>query len=294
MTKRELDWDTLRVFLAASRASSLRGASDQLGVNHATISRAILGLEKTLGTRLFERSSDGLTLTQPGEILMVHAEEIERQTLQISRKISGLDGEPSGLVRVSMPPALTQGFLTPLLTSFSKKYPEITIRIISTNKISDLKRQEADVSIRLAFKVEDDVVGRRLCRCVLGAFASPDYLAEHSDLTIGDGGKAHWIGWGSNNTWVKDTPFPNASIRHHLPDIQTQLEAAAAGLGMAWVPCFLGDKHKGLCRIPDVPVVPSRSIWLLLHGDLRNSARVRAFVDHTAREILARKSEFTT
>ena len=294
MSKRELDWDSLRVFLAASRASSLRGASEKLGVNHATISRAILRLEQSLGTRLFERSSDGLALTEPGETLMIHAEEIERQTLQISRKISGLDGEPTGLVRVSMPPALTQGFLTPLLVSFSKKYPEITIRIIGTNKISDLRRQEADVSIRLAFKVEDDVVGRKLCRYVLGAFASPSYLAEHPDLQIGDGSGAHWIGWGGNNDWIHESPFPKAAIRHQLPEIQTQLEAAAAGLGMVWVPCFLGDQHKGLLRIPNVQVVPSRSIWLLLHGDLRNSARVRAFVDHTASEIQARKTEFTT
>ena len=57
-----MDWDQLRIFLAATRAGSLRGASEQLGVNHATVNRAIRALEATLNTRLFDRSAEGLSL----------------------------------------------------------------------------------------------------------------------------------------------------------------------------------------------------------------------------------------
>lgn len=290
----KLDWDHLRIFLAAHRAGSLRGASDALGVNHATVRRAIQGLEDVLETRVFERSTGGLSLTQPGETLIDHAEEIERQTAQISRKISGLDASPKGVVRVSIPPSFAQGFLAPILASFTQKYPEIQIKIIATNRLSDLGRHEADVSVRVAREVEDDVIGRRLLRFVTGAFATPEYLANHPELTVGDGAGAHWIGWGKDDKWIKDSPFPKAGARHILPEILAQIELAAHHVGMVWIPCFLGDMDKRLVRIPDVPVKFDRSIWLLLHGDLRNSARVRAFVDHTASFLLADRHQFTS
>lgn len=290
---KHLDWDQLRVFLAAHRAGSLRGASENLNVNHATVNRAVRGLEETLGTRIFDRSTGGLTLTQPGEELIEHAEAMEQQTLQISRKLAGLESKPSGLVRVSVPPSLTHGFLAPILASFTEIHPDIRIKIIGTNRISNLGRHEADVSIRVAHEVEDDVVGRKMVRYVKSAFASPEYLERQPNLTVGDGTGAHWIGWGRPKGWVKNSPFPNAGIRHALPEISIQLEAAAHHIGMVWVPSFLGDHDPRLVRVPGVTPVPDRTIWLLLHGDLRKSARVRAFVDHTAAAIKRDMDKYT-
>lgn len=291
---KHMDWDHLRVFLAAHRAGSLRGASESLKVNHATVNRAIRGLEETLGTRIFDRSTGGLSLTQPGEELIEYAEVMEQQTLQISRRLAGLESDPSGLVRVSMPPSLTHGFLAPILASFTKTHPDIRVKIIGTNRISNLGRQEADISIRVANEVDDDVVGRKIVRYVSTAFASPDYLARHPNLTIGDGTGAHWIGWGRPKGWVKSSPFPNAGIRHALPEISMQIEAAAHHIGMIWIPAFIGDHDPRLVRIPNVVAKPDRSIWLLLHGDLQKSARVRAFVDHTAAAIRQNLDKFTT
>lgn len=287
-----LDWDQLRIFLAAARAGSLRGASEDLGVNHATVNRAVRRLEETLGTRVFDRSAGGLTLTQPGELLIPYSEEIERQTHKIERGLTGLDTTPSGTVRVSMPPSFAQGFFAPVLHGFSAEFPDIEIEVIPTNAISDLRRHEADVSIRAAFEVDDDVVGRRLTRYVVAAFASPAYLDGHPDLRVGDGDGAHWVGWGGKADWVKETPYPNATVRHALPEIQMQAEAAAAGLGMVWCPAFLLDPEPRLIRIPGAPIQASRSIWVLLHGDLRKTARVRAFVDFFSDYITERRAQF--
>lgn len=288
-----MNWDHLRIFLAVHRAGSLRGASDELKVNHATVSRAITSLEEGLGTRIFDRSSGGLSLTEPGESLVEHAEEIERQTDNISRKILGLDASPSGEITVSLPPSFAQGFLAPILASFTIAYPDIKVKFIATNQVSNLARQEADISIRIGYEVEEDLVGRRLLTYVVGAFASPQYLLNHPNLKIGDGAGAHWIGWGGDDLdWVKDSPFPNASLRHSLPEPFMQIEAAANHIGMILLPCFMGDADHRLVRIPNVEVKPNRSIWLLLHNDLRKTARVRAFVDHAASVILANRSAF--
>lgn len=291
MTK-HLDWDHLRIFLAAHRAGSLRGASEQLGVNHATVRRALIELENALGTRFFDRSADGLTLTQPGELLIEPAEIMERQSVQIARQLTGLDAEPAGTVRVSMPPSFAQGMFAPILASFTLAHPDINIEIIATNRLSDLGRQEADVSIRFASEVDDDVVGRRLLRYLNGAYATPRYLEEHRDLQVDDGTGAHWIGWGRSDDWVTKSPFPNAKVRHAVPGMFMQLEAAAHGLGMVFLPCFMGDSDTRLVRVPGAEPEPSRSIWLLLHGDLQKTARVRAFVDHAARAILSNRAAY--
>lgn len=122
----------------------------------------------------------------------------------------------------------------------------------------------------------------------------PEYLAQHPDLAIGNGKGTHWIVWGRPKGWVKNSPFPNAGIRHALPEISMQVEAAAHHIGMIGIPAFIGDHDPRLIRIPNVEAKPDRSIWPLLHWDLRKSARVRAFADHTAAAIRQNLDKFTT
>ncbi len=288
------NWDTYRVFLACYRHGSLRGGAKALGVNHATAARALQTLEEGLGAKVFHRSVGGLQLSDTGRLLIQYVEEIEQQAQHIHRRVAGLDAQPSGLLRVSVPPALAQSLIAPELAIFAERYPNIEVELLATNRVSNLLRSEADVSLRVARNVTDDVVGRRLLRYVTGAFASPDYLQAVGPLQAGDGVGAQWIGWSSSHDWALSTPFPKAAVRHRLMDIYAQMEAAKAGLGMAWVPCFLGDQFEGLVRVPGAVPVPDFSIWLLLHPDLRHSARVRAFVDFFAERITQQQDRFTS
>lgn len=284
----------MRVLLTVQREGSLRRAADRLKVNHATVARALRGAEESLGTRLFDRSARGLTLTQPGETLIPHAEEMERQMLEIQRRLTGLDGDPSGVVRVSMPPSFAHSFFVPILVEFGKSFPDIRIDVVATNRFSDLTRQEADVSIRAANQIDEDLVGRRLVDYVDAAFAAPSYIDTYPDAVETKGRGCHWIGFGDDDQWIAKSPLPAATARHSLPEIFMQMEAAAAGLGIAWVPGFLGDACPGLDRFPGVSTAPSRSIWILLHNDLRRTARVRAFVDFFSEWVSARKAIFET
>lgn len=291
-----LDWDDLRVFLAVSRAGSLRGAASELKVNHATVNRAILRLEDRLGSRIFDRSQSGLSLSQPGEILVPHAEQMERQIFDLSRKVAGVDAQPSGKVRLSIPPALTCGFIGPILRRFTQRYPEIEPMLHLSNDFEDLSRHEVDVTIRITYDVDADVVGRRLVQYMIAPYASPSYLERTVPLKEGDGEGAQWLGWTLQGThkWVASSVFPKATSRYCFPEVAAQIEAAAEGLGIAHLPCFIGDTDKRIMRVPGIRPRPDRSIWLLLHGDLRNTARVRTLVDFIAADILSDKQRFTT
>lgn len=284
-----INWDDLRVFLAVARAKSLRGAARALSINHATVTRRLGALEAALGSRLFDRMPDGFAATQAGEDLLSSVEKVEGELFAAQRRVLGRDSDPSGTVRVSMPFAIMRGFLAAEIAAFSRQYPGIDLEVDLTDSFSDLARREADVSVRMAYEVTEDVVGRRLVRYSKAIYAAPELLDEF-DPAARD---VAWIGWGGEGataSWTRETPFPKLPVRHRLPTHALQLDAAKAGLGLTMLPCFLGDGEPGLRRVPGTAPIPDRSIWLLLHNDLRNSARVRAFVDFMAPAILRHRA----
>lgn len=273
------NWNDLCTFLAVARSKSLRGAARTLKVNHATVARRIGSLEGALEARLFDRKPEGFFLSQAGEILMASAEKMEEEILSVERKIAGRDTKPTGTVRVSVPPAMLRSFMATELVEFTRQYPDIEIDVEASHSYSDIARGEADVSIRMAKEVTDDLLGRRVIQYSKAIYASREFLRDFNPVDLS---RHFWIGWGEDlpyPNWTKDTPFPELAVRHSIFSNILQIEAAKEGLGLSLLPCFLGDSEEGLQRVPGTEVYPSNSIWILLHRDLQKTARIRAFVD---------------
>lgn len=275
-------WDDLRIFLAIERTGTLRGAARVLGVNHATVSRRLEALEAALGASLFIRRREGLVLSQAGEDLRAAGTRVEEEMLAIERRLAGKDMAPSGVVRLSLPPALLRSFLVDELAAFAAAHPAIELDIDASHSFSDLARREADVSIRLAKDVTEDLVGRRVA-----TYRKAVYIArgksEASGVTDWSAPTGRsWIGWGKDKPsvgWLGETPFPELPVRHAVFSNLLQIEFAKRGMGLALLPCFLGDTEPGLVRVPGTSTLPGMSIWILFHGDFQKTARIRAFVD---------------
>lgn len=283
-----IDWDDLRVFLAVHRAGSLRGAARALAVNHATVTRRLAVLEDALDTRLFDRRPEGLVASQAGEDLVAAAERVESELMAVQRRLGGRDDSPRGVVRISVPPAMLRSFLARELVGFARAHPGIELDVDASHSYSDLARREADVAIRMADEVTDDVVGLRVIRYRKAIYAAPAYLTTAEDGCRFDPDTHCWIGWGEGQPhpgWTRDTPFPDLPVRHRLFSNILQLEAAREGLGLALLPCFLGDAEPGVVRVPGTVTLDGKSIWLLYHDDLRRTARVRTLIDHLAPAI---------
>ncbi len=294
MTK-AIDWAELPYFLAVARTGSLRAAADLVGGTHATVDRHLRALEAAYSVRLFERSTTGLSLTPAGESLLPMAEEAELAVIGARRRIEGLDREAAGTVRVTVPPALAYDVLPPIFARFADQHPDIDLDITVTDRFQDLTRSEADVSVRVAFEVTDDVIGRRILQYTSGIYASRDYLARNWETAGHRGEGLHWIGWGDSSPmpdWVRSSPFPNASLRHTVREGYMVMHMIHQGQGMSYLPCFVEKYLPGLVRVPGTEATPDRSIWLLLHADLRKTTRVRLFVDYMAQELKAMRSEF--
>lgn len=289
-----LDWDNIKIFLAISRAGTLRRAAEDLKVNHATLARRLTALEGQIDTRLFDRTKSGLVLTAIGQELLPHALNIESEIASASRIVTGRDQKLEGAVHFSLPPSAMLSPISDYLTDFSQLYPGIDIHLHLSNSFADLNRREADVSLRYVSEVTEDVVGRRVINCTKAVFCSPEYVANIKD----NGGEGlHWIGWGEEEgarkvAWTENSPFPKAQLRHRANEAVPQLQLAKAGLGLTMLPCFIADHVDGLVRAPYSKSLPDRSIWLLLHGDLRTTGRIRVFIDYLAERILANKSLF--
>ncbi|MEM7269808.1 MAG: LysR family transcriptional regulator [Pseudomonadota bacterium] len=289
-----LNWDDLKYFLAIARSGSLRSGARSIDANHATISRRLAAMEEGVGSKLFDRTQSGLVLTQLGEDLFPYAERVEEEMTTASRLIVGRDAEPKGVVHLSMPHGIAMTSIMDDLTIFAETHPEIDLSLTFTNEVVDLGRREADVSICISDEVTQDVVGRKLTQLSSAVYCSRDYAARIRDNS---GEDLAFLGWREPQDdvtapWIAEGFYPKATLRHRVAEIVPLITLAAAGLGMAQLACCLGDRHPDLVRAPFQKPLPYRNIWLLLHRDLRKTARIRLFVDFLAARIKARRSEF--
>jgi len=290
----EINWDDLKFFLAVARAGTLRGGAESIEVNHTTLTRRLSHMEGHIGSRLFDRSKTGLVLTSIGEKLIPFAERVEEEMTAASRMIVGREAEPTGTVYVTMPHGIAMTSIMDDLALFAERYPDITLNLEFTNANADLTRREADVSIRVANEVIDDVVGRRLVQMSQAAYCTREYAKKVKD---NEGEGLHFIGWHeaegeTTAQWLRDSYYPKATLKHRVSELVPLITLTASGLGMAYLACNLGDRHPDLVRAPFQKPLAYRSFWLLLHKDLRKTARIRCFVDFLAERVQARSKEF--
>lgn len=277
----QLNWDDLKFFLAIARAGSARKAAPETGANHATVARRLNLLEDMLDSRLFDRSQQGLTLTRQGEALLPYAERMEAELAGAQRAIGGQDARVDGVVHVSIPHFMVNTKVGAHIADFATARPEIEIALQTTNRVASLQRHEVDVSIRYASDVTGDIVGTALAHCTKAVYCNAETAAKMRD-NGGDG--QSMLGWGepedaTTADWIKQTPYPNATLAHRLAEGGAQTLFAAHGAGLSMLPCFYGDTQADLVRAPFQQPVPDRTLWLLFHKDIRDTARVRLFID---------------
>lgn len=290
-----MDWKSLPAFLSVARQGSLRAAADQLGGTHATVRRQIEALESQLGVQLFRRGADGFQLTAAGRTLLPQALEAEAALLKGANAVQGLDREASGKIRVSADPITAHFMLAPVLAEFSTLYPDIDIELKLSYTIDSIEKLETDVSVRHMGEIDEDVVGRKLFPSSLGIFAARSYLDRALPKAGPKGQGLDWIGYGPVPellAYVSNSPYPEARLRHIIPDPEMHLHMARAGAGMVLLAAWVQSKFPELQRVPGTELDRRRSTWVLLHSDLRRVRRVRLLVDYLCDALLERKADF--
>jgi DNA-binding transcriptional LysR family regulator len=285
---RALEWDDLRYVLAVAGAGSLASAARRLGVNHTTVLRRVSAFEQRLGLRLFERLPTGYVLTPGGEELIAAARHIDEIVIELERKLTGRDLRPTGIVRVTTTDTLMGSILPGILAEFRAANPGIAIEVALSNLMFNLTKRDADVAIRPANDPPEVLIGRRIADIAFAIYGSPRYLAKQGRL---DDLAAHqWVApddslaGTSVAQWMR-TELPDSEITLRADSLLGLRDAAQAGLGLAALPCFLGDTSVGLVRVHPPIDTMATALWILTHADLRHTARIRAFIEFAAEAL---------
>jgi DNA-binding transcriptional LysR family regulator len=273
-----LGWDDLRHFAGFVRAGSLSAAAKRMGVDHATVARRLAALEESLGLKLIDRRARIPALTAQGERVAELVAHMEADALAVVRAARGLRPALGGVVSISAPPTIASALIAPGLPALRARHPDIHIRLLGEKRIASLARRDADVAIRLVRPAEAGLVRRRLGAIEFALYATAAYLAGRR------AGQLEFIGFDQaedalpQQRWLHRVAGARAFVLR-TNELESQLAAARAGVGVALLPGFLAVRHPELERVAVRPRPITREAWLVVHGDLRPAPVVRAVMD---------------
>jgi len=285
-----MDWDDLRLFLAVARTGSISGAAKQLGVQHSTVSRRMRQFEEKLGSRLIERKTGRYKLTQAGQNVMEAAGRIEREVLAVDGALLGKDTQYVGPLKVAALNNMASTVLMPMFAAFNEEWPQIELHIIVSNIDASLSQREADVAIRLTNTPTDTLIGKRVVTVASCIYGSKSYIKKLSE----QGGQPKWIGVDCcdfHKSWTKQLSSEH-SYHFYSDDTQLTHTAIREGVGISILPCFMGDADPLLERFTEPDPAHNLGLWVLLHPDLKRTARVLVFRDYISQAINEKKDLF--
>ena len=287
------DWDSYLYFLKVAETGNLSSSARALGVNHSTVFRRINSLEERLQVRLFERSRKGYALTEAGEEILSSVKIIEDQIFEIQRTLLGKDIRLSGNLKISTTDTIGYYWLPPYIRAFKELYPEILIDLDIQIRFTNLTKREADIVIPAVNMQPDFMVGRKLARIFFRLYASRGYAEQHGlPATIDDFSSHHFLVPNDSLSTLSVTQWLTKYVPAHCvaaasDKLSTLFKFAQQDLGIAALPHYVGLSDENMVEILELPEDCHRNVWILTHPDLRNTARVRAFMQFMYQNVKA-------
>lgn len=276
-------WGDVRLFLALHRERTLAGAADTVGLDPSTLSRRLVALEESLGTRLFDRTREGLVPTEGAELLLPAAEEMAAAHARFSRDASGFEREAEGVVRLSVPPGLAESFVGPALVRLHAKHPRIQLEVDTTVRFVDLTRLEADLAVRTLRPQTGDLVSVKLGERQWTPMVAVDQAKRLGPVK--EWAELSWIGWGDDLRSFPPAMWVAKHVARSAVVLRTsyftmQVTAVEAGLGAALLPplyarvAAVAPVRHSRTLANSASELPSNETWLVGHRALRAVPRV--------------------
>jgi DNA-binding transcriptional LysR family regulator len=294
----DFDWNDVRAFLAVARSGRLTAAAARLGVDHSTLSRRIAALEHALRTRLFDRSPSGYTLTDQGRRLVPIGEEMERLAIGAGEAVGGSSTSVEGTVRIGAPEGFGSYFLAPRIAGLKALHPRLTIQLVAAPAVFSLARRDADIVVSVSRPPAGRLNVAKLIDYDLGLYAAPAYLSDAPDIASSEDLFRHrFVSYIGELLHFPELDFlqhvaPGGTTSVESSNLVAQLRATLAGAGLCVLPAFLAGKEEGLVRVLPDEISLTRSLWLTVHQDLAELARVRAAVRFIRDEVEKAKGLF--
>ena len=284
----EPDWTLYRTFLAVVGEGSLSGAARRLGLTQPTVARHVDALEAALGANLFLRSQRGLIPTEVALDLKPYAETLASTAAALLRTASARAGEVSGSVRVSASEVVGVEHLPPILARLRRRHPGLVVELVLSNAVDNLLQRDADIAVRMVEPVQETLVARRLPPIALGLHAHRGYLERHGTPTSTEDLARHdLIGFDRGTPAVRAMVGRFPALDRPAFALRTdsdlaQLAAIRAGFGIGVCQVPVARRDPDLVRVLADVFSLSLGLWIVMHEDLKTSARCRAVFDALA------------
>ena len=284
----KLNWNDFYLVLNIANAGSLLGAAKSLNVSHATVSRHLSAVEKTLNVRLFYRGRSGCIPTLAGEEMMATAQHLESHVTDVERRIMGRDLNLSGVVRITTTDTLLAGLLNPLFKQFQSEHPKIKLDISLSNQVLSLSKQETDLAIRPTSNPDETLYGRKVGTLFYAAYGQGELVSQSiKPINISE---INWLGpnkamiYPILEKWMADRGLDKL-CGFRINTVSGLYSAVRDGLGLAILPCYLAEPDEQLTRVSDIIPEMTIDLWVLTHRNMKNSARIKTLIRFLSKTV---------
>lgn len=288
----------IREFVTVAEAGSFAAAAARLNLSRSAVGKAVAKLEARLGVRLCHRTTRVLTLTEDGQAFYERCTRALRELEQAELALESGLTEPVGKVRVTVPVVFGRHCIAPVLYDVMRKCPRLVVEIAFTDRPVDLIEEGYDLAVRNGMLPNDPgLMTRTIARQRMTVCASPAYLEKHGrPAALADLSSHQAIDYADprhTRTWLfPDRQGKNVEVvmngHLRLDDLEAISDAAAAGLGLAWLPCWLirsrVAKGELVCLFDDLPTIEFNSSALWPRTPF-TPLRLRVLIDALAAQV---------
>ena len=297
--------EAMSTFMAVVETGSLSAAARRLNTPLPTVSRKISELESHLRTKLFNRSSRKLVLTDAGSTYVAACKRILADVTEAERAASGEYTAPTGELIVTAPVSLGRIYLIPILADFLKAYPNIEVSLLLNDRVLSLFQEQIDVGLRIGALPDSSMMAIRVGAIRRMVCASPAYLAARGTPRTPDDLSGHdcisYAAFGSPDAWTFVRDKTDVAVPVHarlvVGSAEAAIDAACAGIGITWAFSyhFKPALERGaLTTLLDEFQPAARSIHLVYTANRFLPIKTRAFLDFTAPRLKRVFTEYAT
>jgi DNA-binding transcriptional LysR family regulator len=269
-------------------------AAKKMGLSKSAVSKHVSSLEARLGARLLNRTTRRVSPTEIGLAYYDKAKQVLVDAIEADAMVSSMQIAPRGSLRLGASPDFGGNHLSNALGGFLGQYPEVSVDMVLSNRNLDPVADSFDLVIRVGQQQDSSIMAKKLASTRMQIIGSPSYFEEHGMPTriddLNQHSLLHYSNQPSGSVWkLRSCSGEKRTVRASgnltANDGQSLLQAAEAGLGIAFLPCFL--YHKALARgtiipaLSDLPV-QSQDIYAMYPHGQYTQPKLRAFLDYLA------------
>lgn len=285
-----MSYNNFRTFISIVDTGSLAETARRLHLSPSAVSKQLALLEQRLGSKLLQRSTRAIQVTDTGERFFRHCINITQAVDAAETEIRDMAGDPSGVIKITLPQVMATEDFASMLQSFTQAQPEISLKLEVSNDAENLIDKDLDIGFRAGSLQDSQLIAVELFESEIVMCASPEYIRQHGTPNDIDGLHKHrliipsYVYLPPSLKRAKKSQGSVAFDHHILCDnvsLLINLAKAGAGLAMTWDSLINNElDRKELIQIESPIKHKSRPVSLVYASRNYMPQRMRLFIDH--------------